>query len=61
LQKQYNLDVTVDEIAKSPEKFLQIFREKIAASSRPLNDIFKAIDVDGNGLISYKEFKNAMD
>jgi hypothetical protein len=51
----------VDEIAKNPDKFLQIFREKIAASARPLNDIFKAIDEDGNGLLSFKEFKGAME
>ena len=38
-----------------------MLREKITASKKSLNDIFKAMDTNGDGLISFEEFKNAME
>jgi len=60
LEEDYNLDMPVDDIAKDPNKFLQVLREKVSASNKSLNDIFKSFDVNNDGTISFDEFKNAM-
>ena len=60
VKEQYHLEMSVDEISKDPEKFLKILREKVTATKRPLNDVFKAFDENGDGLISYEEFEKAV-
>ena len=60
LEEDYSLDMPVDDIAKDPNKFLQVLREKVTASNKSLNDIFKSFDVDNDGTITYAEFRDAM-
>jgi len=58
LEEDYN--VNLDDITKDPSKFLQLLREKVAASNKSLNDIFKSFDQNGDGMIQWEEFKEAM-
>lgn len=50
----------IEEIAKDPEKFIVVLREKITASKKSLNDIFKAFDDNKDGYISSAEFGKAL-
>jgi len=58
LEEDYN--VNIDDITKDPSKFLQLLREKVAASTKSLNDIFKSFDQNGDGMIQWEEFRDAM-
>lgn len=60
LEAEFELNTAVDEIAKDPNKFLELLRAKVSASSKSLNDIFKSFDENGDGTIEFSEFKKAM-
>lgn len=61
LQKDYDLEISIDDVAKDPSKFLEWLRDKVAASKRSLTEIFKTFDNNGDGMISFEEFKKAME
>lgn len=60
LKKEYELDIDVQDIAKDPEKFLDLLRSKITATERSIDEIFKGFDKDGDGIITFEEFREAM-
>lgn len=60
IKKAIDTEVPIDDIISDPEKFLNLLKEKVAASQRSLKDIFKGFDENGDGVISYEEFKKSM-
>ena len=39
---------------------MELLRQKVSASNKSLNDIFKTFDENGDGIIQFDEFKKAM-
>ena len=60
IEAEFALDVAVEELAKDPNKFLELLKQKVSASNKSLNDIFKSFDENGDGTIEFSEFKKAM-
>lgn len=60
IEKDFDQQFDATEIMKDPTKLLQLLREKISSTSKSLNDVFKVFDINGDGRITFDEFKEAM-
>lgn len=59
LEKKYD-QVNIEELMKDPQKVLNILKEKAKNAPKPLGEVFKMFDINGDGKITFEEFKEAM-
>ena len=49
-------DINIEKIMENQKELLKLLRDKISQSKMPIEDIFDAIDDDGNGSLDINEF-----